>query len=295
MAGELAGVNCILTGASRGFGVELSKELSRRGANLLLVARDRTRLEQQREVLSSGEGPSSEVLICVADLADPASPARIVEQARRHWDGIGAVINNAAIQGPIGGLWENDWEEWSRTIQVNLLAPAALCRLAVPWMRETGGGSIVNLSGGGGTGPRARFSAYATSKAGLIRFSETLAMEVAPFGIRVNCVAPGAMNTDMLREVLAAGPAAAGESEYEQACRRQSSGGDPPRNAAELISFLLSPASAGISGRILSAVWDPWRELGHRSEELRDTDIYTLRRITPADRGRNWEAQRGRP
>jgi 3-oxoacyl-[acyl-carrier protein] reductase len=145
-------------------------------------------------------------------------------------------------------------------------------------MQAGGRGSIVNLSGGGATAPRPNFTAYGTSKAALVRFSETLAREVESSGIRVNCVAPGGLNTDMLREVLAAGPGRVGP-EYERALRRDKDGGDPPEQAAALVAFLLSDLSAPITGRLLSAVWDPWRTL--HLDDLRDTDLYTLRRVAP--------------
>ena len=126
------------------------------------------------------------------------------------------LVNNAAIVGPIGCLWENKWDEWETTIRVNLLTPAALCRASIPWMRERDG-AIVNISGGGATGPRPFFSAYGTAKAGLVRFSETLAREMAGSGIRVNCVAPGAMDTNMNAEVLQAGAELAGADEFGRA------------------------------------------------------------------------------
>lgn len=279
-------MHSIVTGASRGVGVHIAERLWRAGASLLLVARSEAVFARCRELARSAR-EGQQVHGCIADLADPAAPDRIMAEAQRLWPRLDGLVNNAAIQGPIGPLWENDMKEWARVLQVNLLAPVALCRLAVPWMRASGGGSIVNLSGGGATAPRPNFSAYATSKAALVRFSETLAVETAPFGIRVNCVAPGALNTDMLAEVLAAGPERAG-AEYARAERRAAEGGDPPERAAELVAFLLSGSSAGITGRLLSAVWDPWPSLAARREELASSDIYTLRRIVPADRGKEW-------
>jgi 3-oxoacyl-[acyl-carrier protein] reductase len=154
-------------------------------------------------------------------------------------------------------------------------------------MKAGGGGSIVSLSGGGATAPRPNFSAYATAKAALVRFSETLAREAAPSGIRVNCVAPGALNTDMLRDVLAAGRERAGP-EYEKALERAKHGGDPPEEAARLVAFLLSDDSRDVTGRLLSAVWDPWRSLAAHRDELEDSDLFTLRRIGLADRGKEW-------
>ena len=122
------------------------------------------------------------------------------------------LVNNAAITGPVGPLETNDWDEWTQTLQTNLFGTVLMCRAVLPGMRERGYGKIINLSGGGGTGPRPNFSAYATAKAGVVRFTETLAREVE--GIDVNAIAPGALNTRMRDDVLDAGPELAG-AEYE--------------------------------------------------------------------------------
>ena len=284
---DLIGKNCIVTGASRGAGAAIAARLRQSGANLLLVARSAGALENRCKELARSVAGGGQLHSLAVDLAAPDAAARILDQARRIWTRLDGLVNNAATQGPIGPLWENDLDEWRRVIQVNLLAPVALCHGSVPWMRQGGGGSIVNLSGGGATAPRPNFSAYATSKAALVRFSETLAREVEPFGIRVNCVAPGALNTAMLDEVLAAGPERAG-AEYDKAAERARAGGDPPERCAELVALLLSEESAGITGRLISAIWDPWASLAARREELGASDIYTLRRIVPADRGKQW-------
>ncbi len=146
-------------------------------------------------------------------------------------------------------------------------------------MRKCGWGKIINLSGGGATSPRPHFTAYAAAKCGLIRLTETLARELASSGIDVNAVAPGAMNTRMLEEVIAAGPVAAAP-EYEFAVKRSREGGVSPALAAELIVFLASPASDGITGRLISAVYDDWKSLPSLRAMLADSDRFTLRRIT---------------
>lgn len=199
-----------------------------------------------------------------------------------------ALVNNAAIHGPLGPLWENDFSMWQQVIQVDLLAPVALCRAFVPWMRETGGGSIINLSGGGATGPRANFSAYATAKASLVRFSETLAEETKPFGIRVNCIAPGAMKTAMLGEILQKGTGAVGEVEFAIANKVFTEGGASMDRVADLVLFLATDASKGITGKLISAVWDDWEHWPEHLNELSSSDVYTLRRITGRDRGFTW-------
>jgi NAD(P)-dependent dehydrogenase (short-subunit alcohol dehydrogenase family) len=275
-------LHALITGASRGLGRKIAQEFWDRGANLALAARSRSALEETAASLPPRDGQT--VALLPADLADPAAPEALMSELRLRWDRLDALVNNAAIVGPIGHAWENDWQEWERTIRINLLAPVALCRLAIPWMRS--GAAIVNLSGGGATGPRPNFTAYGTAKAGLARFTETLAVEAAAAGIRVNAIAPGAMNTEMLEAVLEAG-AAAGK-EFEAAVRQKESGGQSPENAAALAWHLVSPESAPITGRLISAVWDPWQNLAQRGEELRASDIYTLRRITPEDRGKQW-------
>ena len=279
-APRLDGRNIVLTGASRGLGLAIAQQLWSAGANLALV----TRSAPTGLVLPAGAQHYFSIL---ADLADPAAPVAIATEVIARWGGqIDGLVNNAGIIGPIGALADSDWMGWEQTVRVNLLAPIALCRLLIPHLRP--GASIVNLSGGGATSPRPQFGAYATSKAGVVRFTENLAVELAGQAIRVNAVAPGAMNTQMLTAVLDAGAAAAGK-EFAKAIEQKEQGGVPPGKAAELVVWLLSPDSAGVTGRLISAVWDPWRGLASLAAELASSDIYTLRRITPEDRGKKWD------
>jgi len=156
-------------------------------------------------------------------------------------------------------------------------------------MKRRGYGKIIQLSGGGATAPMPRVSAYAASKAAVVRFAETLALELAAHKIDVNCVAPGALNTKMLDEILAAGPQTVGDDLYKRLVKQKESGGASLENAAALAVFLAAHDSDGITGRLISAVWDPWRDLPSHRDELVGSDIYTLRRIIPADRGKTWD------
>ncbi len=288
-AGDFCGKNVLITGASRGLGLAIARAFWIHGANLLLVARSANALDAIREeFLSSGPG-GQEIRSWADDLSQPECPERILACAKGIWRKIDVLVNNAAIIGPIGAFWENDWPAWEITIRVNLLAPAAICRGTLGWMREAGGGAIVNISGGGATAPRPFFSAYASAKAGLVRLSETLARETAGSGIRVNCVAPGAMNTQMNAAVLSAGPAAAGVDEFGRARRLAESHAVVAETPANLALYLASPVAEQITGKLISAVWDPWRDLEAHAAELAGSDIYTLRRILPEDRGKTWK------
>ena len=286
---KLEGKRAIITGSSRGLGAVIAEAMWQAGANLLLIARSEESLRELQNRLSTSRTGTQRVQVFRADLRDPAAPRAIIAEARRICPFIDILVNNAGIIGPVGMVLDNDWGEWRETVQVNLLAPAELSKLAIEWMQETGeDGSIINLSGGGAATPRPRFSAYATAKCGLVRFSETIAAEVASMGIRVNCIAPGAMNTEMLRETLRAGPDRVGRDEYERIMKSAAGGASDPQLAADLVVYLASERSAGVTGKLISAIWDPWRSLHEHIEDLRTTDIYTLRRIVPEERGKAW-------
>jgi NAD(P)-dependent dehydrogenase (short-subunit alcohol dehydrogenase family) len=275
-----------VTGASRGLGAAIASRFAAAGADLLLVARSKDALVELQLELRRHHGREVHALCC--DLASPDGPARIAAEAERLFPHLSVLVNNADSQGPIGPIWENNWEDWQRTLRINLLGPVDLSRRAIPLFKAQRG-KIINISGGGASAPRARFSAYSTAKAGLVRFSETLAIEAAPLNVDVNCVAPGALSTEMTQNILDAGASGAGEREYAAAVSvaRQSSD-SPADRAAELCAFLASAAGDGITGRLISAVWDPWAELDRHRDELSSSDVYTLRRIVPEDRGLVW-------
>ena len=273
--------NIIVTGASRGLGAVIAKHLFSRGANLFLVARDTSKLKILVEELKERSLEGQTVDFFSVDLSQGYSPGLVAAVAGARWDSIFGLVNNAGIIGPIGKAWESDWDRWKDTIGVNLIAPVGLCRECVPWMAAGGGGKIVNLSGGGATTSRPNFSAYAVAKTGIVRFTEILAEEARSLNVQVNCIAPGSLNTDMLKSVLDAGQEAVGETEYTLAEKQSKRGGVDPQLAAELCAFLMSPESDKITGKIISAVWDPWQKFSFHSEDLLDNDVYTLRRVVP--------------
>ena len=144
---------------------------------------------------------------------------------------------------------------------MNLFGSVLCCRAVLPHFRANGYGKIIQLSGGGATSPLPRLSAYAASKAAVVRFAETLAEELRGTGIDVNAIAPGALNTRLLDEVLEAGPERVGDAFYERALEQRSSGGTPLDVAARLASSSPPATSDGITGKLISAPWDPWEDL----------------------------------
>lgn len=285
---RLEGQGILITGASHGLGKAIADACLAEGAHLFLCARGADALEQARAELTARARPGQVVRAQVADVSRSEDIAALTRAATRELPRLDGLVNNAGVSGPSGLAEEVGWDEWVQTLAVNLLGPVQLCRAVLPHFRSQGAGRIVNLSGGGATSPLPRRCAYAVSKAAVVRFTEVLAEETKGTAITVNAVAPGAMNTKMLDDVLAAGPEKVGEDTYRRSLEQKQRGGAPPERAAALCVFLLSDASEGITGRLLSAVWDPWEQLPGRLGELAGSDIYTLRRIIPEDRGLAW-------
>lgn len=285
----LAGRSAVVTGAAGGFGRAVARAFWQNGASLFLTSRSEARLRLLHdELVSDALSSDQEVRIGAFDLLLPGSIDALVESIRASIGIPTILVNNAAVQGPIGPLWENDSQRWRRTLETNLVVPAELCAHVIPMMKNTHYGKIINMSGGGATGPRPNFSAYAASKAALVRLTEVIAAETDGTGIDCNAIAPGAMNTSMLDEVLSAGEAQVGRVEYTKARQQLEKGGTPPQRGAALAVYLAAAMSDGISGRLLSAVWDPWDRLPDLRKRLDDSDIYTLRRIVPRDRQLDW-------
>ncbi len=286
----LTGRSAIITGASQGLGRAIAEQFVRAGASVLLVARDEECLRQtERDLAARTRQPGQVVVAFAGDVSRPETCQAIVAHALGVLPGLTALVNNAGIYGPKGPIEDNDWGEWVRTIEVNLFGTVLMCRAALPHLRKQGYGKIINLSGGGATAPLPRLSAYAASKAAVVRFTETLAEETRGDGIDVNAVAPGALNTRLLDEILAAGPEKVGKNFYERSLKQKAEGGVALDRGAELAVFLASAASDGITGRLLSAVWDDWAGLPARRQKLAGSDIFTLRRIVPKDRGEQWQ------
>jgi 3-oxoacyl-[acyl-carrier protein] reductase len=284
---KLSGRRALITGASEGFGLAVARAFLAEGADVALCARNGQRLaESQNELQRSA--PGRRVVAEQADVSQPAEVERLVHRAVAELGDLDILVCNAGVYGPKGPSHEVEWEAWSQAIHVNLMGAVLPCRAVLPTMLSRQSGKIIILSGGGATRPLPNLSAYAASKAAVVRWAETLAEEVRASNVEVNAVAPGALNTRLLDEVLEAGPERVGQSFFEQALKQKEQGGTPLERGAALCVFLASSDSDGLTGRLISAVWDPWERFAEWRDRVRDSDIYTLRRIVPADRGQDW-------
>jgi len=278
----------IITGANQGFGLEIAKKYVLAGANLMLCARNAVLLNKAHAELDKLATPGQKILVKVADVSVEDDVRALVSETLVKLDGCQILVNNAGIYGPKGEIEAVDWAEWIKAIEINVYGSILMCRAILPHFKAQKYGKIIQLSGGGATNPLPRISAYAVSKAAIVRFAETLAEEVRGSGIDVNAIAPGALNTRMLDEILEAGPEKVGKVFYERSLKQKKSGGAPLDRGAELALFLASTASDGITGKLISAIWDNWEHWPEHLDELSSNDVYTLRRIIGRDRGFTW-------
>jgi len=239
MAGQtLAGRVALVTGGARGIGLACATGLSRAGAAVVITDRLDREGEVAARAIAAGGGKAAFV---AADLSRTPEIARIVEEAGRAFGRLDILVNNAGIlsEVPSEALTE---EQWDRLMSINLKAVFFVSQAVLPWMVRQGGGAIVSLSslaarvGGIVTAPD-----YATSKAGVIGLTRTLARQYGPKGIRVNAVAPGPIMTEMTRH-------------WSEDVRREFIARIPLRrlgtaeDVASVVVFLAGPESGYITG-----------------------------------------------
>lgn len=284
---SLAGRVALVTGASEGLGAEIASHLARAGANLLICARSSAQLAELRDTIAA-DNRSIRVLAVTADVSVPADVDTLFDILTSEFETIDIVVNDAGILGPIGPTEEVSWDSWQATFNTNMFGPVNITRHALPMMKRRKAGKLIFIGGGGVSSPMPNLTAYAASKAAIARFAESIALECRHDNIDVNVVAPGVLKTRMMTELLAAGPELAGPEYHARMNKISEDGGVPRSLAAELCVFLASDLSNGITGKIISAKWDRWREWPEHIRDLDASDVYTLRRITGRDRGLDW-------
>ena len=267
-----AGRLIVITGASGAIGAAVSRRLAALGDRLLLIGRRPEALDELKTSLPGGPHRTAAL-----DVTDEKAWALLDD--RLESDGlVDGLVTAAGTLGPIGppGSW--GIEEFRHAIDVNLVG-TLLPIVSLLRLLRAARGAVVLFSGGGATSPFPNFDAYAATKAAIVRLAENLAVELAADGVRLNCVAPGFVASAIHRATLDAGAQLAGKDFYERTRRVLEAGGDSPELAANLAAFLLSPEAEGITGRLISARWDPWEEPAFRERLRSDPSLGMLRRI----------------
>jgi 3-oxoacyl-[acyl-carrier protein] reductase len=275
-------MNIVLTGSSSGIGHALAARLLARGDQVWGLART-----DQADLAAQHPGRFRATR---CDVAQWPQVERAFAEIATAWPHADALVCAAGIQGEIGRALAADPAKWSATVRANLDGTFHTLRAGDALLtRAPRRAKVVCFSGGGATKPRVNFSAYGVAKTAIVRLVETIAEEERGRALDINALAPGAINTRLTDEVLALGAGVVGAAEFAAAQKQKNSADSSAlTKALDCVEWLLSPASDGISGRLISAPWDPWATLGTRTAELSTSDIYTLRRIVPEERSKHW-------
>ena len=272
----LSGKGVIVTGGARGIGFTIAQELIPQGARIVICSRTKSEIKRALWTLNKKGGVAFGIVCDVSKLGDCK---KLINFAKKKFKKIDILINNAGIYGPIGPFQNLNLKDFRKTLDINLMGMVYLSYLVIPLMEKNGGGKIINLCGAGVGGSKTmpRFSAYFTSKIAVAGFSEVLADELQGKNIQVNAIFPGAVNTYLNEYLIKQGPKNAGKEFYEWAIRQKKEGGMPVELVARLVTHLCFSESDHISGRLLSAKWNPPEKL-KRIKKF-SHNLYKLRKI----------------
>lgn len=269
-----------------GLGLASARSCLAYGARVMVCARGAEALESAVRELEQDAAPGSIVPV-VADVGVEADVERLFATFQERFGRCDGLIHAAGVYGPIGPITDLDADAWWDALRTNLFGSFLVARAAARRMKASGGGRIVLYSGGGAATPFPNYTAYASSKVAVVRFTETIAQELAP-EVEVNCVAPGFVITRLHEQTIAAAERA-GSAFFEKTRAELARGGVPATVGAEASAFLVSDAARGITGKFVAAPYDGYRTWPEHLAELQDTDIFTLRRILPRERGMDWQ------
>jgi NAD(P)-dependent dehydrogenase (short-subunit alcohol dehydrogenase family) len=272
----LDGMVALVSGGGRGVGRLLGARLAAAGAAVGLIARSADELAAAAGEINRAGGIAA---AAAADVTDKRATAAAVTELRERLGSVDVLINNAGVSGPVGPLWQAQPAEWWRAIEVNLGGAFVLTQLALQHMIPAGKGRIINITSYAGVYRWPLLSAYAASKAALVKLTETLAEETRPHGVSVFSVDPGLLPIGLGEAALKAGAGGqTPEGRVHRWIRDQLAAGRgaDPEKAARLILALASGRADRLSGRHLS-VTDNLDALLRRIDQIERDDLHTLR------------------
>lgn len=266
---QLSGQVAAVTGGGRGIGRAIAATLSAAGATTVVLARSASEINETARMIEQAGGRARPF---VADVTDAVAVQKTFAEIERSLGSVTLLVNNAAIPGPIGPFWETDPEQWWRTLDVNLRGAVLCSRAALPGMIAHGQGRIINIASS--ALPIAYFSSYATSKAALVRFTETIAGEAKPYGVSMFAVGPGTVRTSMAEHSLRSHD---GQRWLPWFKRIFDQGLDVSvERPSRLVLELASGRADSLSGRFLS-IWDDLDSLLRNVREIEERHLYSLR------------------
>lgn len=283
---DLSNKNILITGGSMGLGYAAAEACLQANGRVVICARNQDDLDAAVSRLKA-DGHQN-IAGITTDVTKQEEIETALNKVESQFGPLNAVIHSAGIYGPIGPITEVNPQEWLDVMQINLFGTFLVVRQTCLRLQKNGGGRIALFSGGGAASPFPNYTGYACSKVGVVRLTETIALEMAPHNIEVNCIAPGFVITRLHQQTLAAGNLA-GEKFLDATKNQIEKGGVPASVGGSAAAFLISDQAKGITGKFVAAPYDGWKDWPEHLEELKSTDIFTLRRIMPKERGMDWQ------
>lgn len=267
----------LIAGASAGIGAALVRALAADGHEVFTCAR---RADALRAVTCGDTIARSRV----CDVGDEEQVRALYAWVSATAPALDGLIVAAGAFGAIGPFEQTESAAWWGTLRASVFGLYALAKHGLPLLERGARPRIITFSGGGAFGTFPRYSAYATSKAAVVRLTECLADELWPRGIAVNAVAPGMVATEIHQATLEAGPGRAGAEHFERTRTALSQGSVPMEVPVDCVRFLLSREADGLTGKTIAANFDPWRRAEFRAHvaEIAASEVYTMRRLNPA-------------
>ena len=270
---ELSNKVFLIAGASGAIGSAVAQKFHQEGARLAITYLTKRPDNGLPRVASNGQ-----VLQVRLDITKWEQVDQFVGKVLDTFGSLNGIVNCTGVLGPIGPTATVPLAEWVRAVEINLIGSFYLTRAALPSLLAQSSGKIIYFSGGGAAYARPFHTAYSASKAALVRFTESLADELRDKRIDVNAIAPGPIRSRMWKQMRDAG-AAGGERNLAELENMEKTGGVSAERAATLAVFLASERSNGLTGRLISAIYDNWNMLDQRIPEIMKSDAGTLRRV----------------
>jgi dolichol-phosphate mannosyltransferase len=268
----------VIAGASSGIGASLAMNLSEAGHTVFACSRSADRL-------GAAFQNQPKIQYCTCDVGDETAVRAFVDFVRSQSAKVDVLINCAGSFGAIGSIEQVDSQAWIRTFRNNLFGAFLTIKHFLPLLALSDAPQVLNFAGGGAFNPFPNFSAYACSKAAIVRLTETLAIELAPRGITVNAIAPGIITTKVHEGTLEAGAERAGLLQFRRTqdlMRDKASGSNQARmeTVHKCVKALISNEYFGLTGKTISANFDPWASetFRHHLVDITRSELYTMRR-----------------
>jgi len=265
--------NIVISGGGSGIGAAMAETLSLEGHSVIICGRRINKLEEVVE-------KNANISLFQCDVSNEKEVLEFERFYSEQHDHLDVLINGAGLLGAIGPFDQTDSNLWKTTLDINIFGTYLITKHFIPLLLKSKVKKIIIFSGGGAFNSFPNYSAYAVSKAAVVRFSETIANELATKDVQVNCIAPGFVATEIHDATLSTSKELVGDH-YEFTKDKLTKGSVPMEVVVNCVKFLISDKSNGLSGKTISASFDKWgsEEFQSSIELINNSDLFTMRRI----------------